>query len=265
MESGEFGAAVAPHIPLAVFLRRMREPSRTNYDHFPSTEWTWLATRVLDASRDAAIAAELRTRIMERYAEPLRIYAKGSSLGWLDDAEALVNGFFASRLSRDNYLGKWFESAMPLRRFLANGMLLYLREERRSRMRRERRTGASLDAMHEQGADALAAPDEERAFAQLERAWARSVLGEACERARDELVAAGRAAAWAVFERHFLDGVTYEDAARELGLRPESARPAARLAQAKVRDWMRWILALEGVTEPEMDAAIADVQRLVSL
>ena len=243
----------------------MRDTNRTSFDHFPSTEWTWLATRVSDAPRDAAIAAELRTRVMERYAEPLRIYARGSSLGWLDDAEALVNGFFASRLARDDYLLKWFESAMPLRRFLANGMLLYLREERRARMRRERRTGQSLDAMHEHGADALAAPDEDRAFRELERAWARSVLGEACERARDELVAAGKVAAWAVFERHFLDGVTYEDAARELGLRPESARPAARLAQAKVRDWMRWILALEGVTEAEMDEAIADVQRLVVL
>ena len=145
------------------------------FDHFPSTEWTWLATRVLEAPRDAVVAAELRARVMERYAEPLRIYAKGSSLGWLDDAEALVNGFFASRLARDGYLVKWFESAMPLRRFLANGMLLYLREERRSRMRRERRDGASLDAMHVHGADSLAAPDEHRAFAQLqcieEPAW----------------------------------------------------------------------------------------------
>ena len=60
-----------------------------------------------------------------------------------------------------------------------------------------------------------------------------------------------------------LDGVTYEQAARELGLREESARPAARLAQAKVRDWMKWLLALEGVSEREMDEAIADVQKLV--
>ncbi|MGA1225182.1 MAG: hypothetical protein ACO31E_11525, partial [Phycisphaerales bacterium] len=164
--------------------------TRTDYDHFPSTEWTWLATRVIDAAHDSSVAAELRVRIMARYAEPLRIYAKGSSLGWLDDAEALVNGFFASRLARDEYMRKWFESAMPLRRFLANGMLLYLREERRARMRRERRDGASLDAMHDQGADALPAPDESRAFRELERAWARSVLGEACERARNELVAA---------------------------------------------------------------------------
>jgi DNA-directed RNA polymerase specialized sigma24 family protein len=241
----------------------MRGPARSNYDHFPSTEWTWLATRVMDAPRDPAIAAELRARVMARYAEPLRIYAKGSSLGWLDDAEALVNGFFASRLARDEYLLKWFESAMPLRRFLANGMLLYLREERRARLRRERRDGASIDAMYEQGADALAAPDDDRAFRELERAWARSVLGEACERARDELVAAGRGHAWAVFERHFIDGISYEDAARELGIRAESARPAARLAQAKVRDSMRWLLALEGVAERDMDEAIADVSRLV--
>jgi len=238
----------------------IREPA---FDHFPSTEWTWLATRVTEAPRDAAIAAELRARVMERYAEPLRIYARGSSLGWLDEAEALVNGFFASRLARDEYLVKWFESAMPLRRFLANGMLLYLREERRRRMRRERRDGASLDAMHADGADALAATDDARAFRELERSWARSVLGEACDRARVELEAAGKAHAWRVFERHFVDGLLYEDAARELGLREESARPAARLAQAKVRDWMRWLLAIEGVRPDEMEEALADVQRLV--
>ena len=233
------------------------------YDHFPSTEWTWLATRIGEAAHDGRAAAELRTRVMERYAEPLRIYAKGSSLGWLDDSEALVNGFFASRLARDEYLMKWFESAMPLRRVLANGMLLYLREERRARVRREARDGASVDAIYEQGADALAAPDDGRAFRELERAWARSVLGEACERARNELVAAGKGVAWAVFERHFIDDVPYEAVARELGIREESARPSARLAQAKVREWIKWLLALEGVSEAEMDEAVADVTRLV--
>ena len=64
--------------------------------------------------------------------------------------------------------------------------------------------------------------------------------------------------------RHFLEGVSYEAAARELGLRPESARPAARLAQAKVRDAMRWLLALEGVPEGEMEDTLANVQRLVA-
>ena len=43
------------------------------YDHFPSTEWTWLATRIGEAAHDASAAAELRARVMERYAEPLRI------------------------------------------------------------------------------------------------------------------------------------------------------------------------------------------------
>jgi DNA-directed RNA polymerase specialized sigma24 family protein len=117
--------------------------------------------------------------------------------------------------------------------------------------------------MHADGADALAATDDARAFRELERSWARSVLGEACDRARAELEAAGKAHAWRVFERHFVDGLSYEDAARELGLREESARPAARLAQAKVRDWMRWLLAIEGVRPDEMEEALADVQRLV--
>jgi len=66
-----------------------------------------------------------------------------------------------------------------------------------------------------------------------------------------------------VFERHFIDDLPYDAVARELGIREESARPAARLAQAKVREWVKWLLALEGVSEGEMDEAVADVTRLV--
>ena len=38
----------------------------TNYDHFPSTEWTWLATRVMEAPRNASVAAELRARVTSK-------------------------------------------------------------------------------------------------------------------------------------------------------------------------------------------------------
>ncbi len=254
----------------------MRPRSTIQFDHFPTTERTWIVERVeerIEAKVEGRIdeapvchdgASALRRHVMERYAASLRVYAQGSSFRWLDDADSLVNGFFVSRLSRPEYLAQWIASAMPLRRFLANGLLLFMREQHRARTRRVKRVGASIDAMFSRGADALAAPIDARAFAQFEREWAREVLGEACAQAQAVLESTGKSLAWRLFERHFLDGATYQEAARELGVRDESARPFARLAQAKVREALKSLLALEGVAESEMDCAVADIYRIVA-
>jgi len=99
---------------------------------FPTTHATWIAAQL---SRGEAGRTEVHDHVMRRYAAPLRAYVLGSTLRTLDDADALVNGFFVSRLSRGDYLGKWQESALPLRRWLVNGLLLHARE----RLREQRR------------------------------------------------------------------------------------------------------------------------------
>ena len=109
----------------------MRPRSTIQFDHFPTTERTWIVERI-EANIKGGIneapvchdgASALRRHVMERYAASLRVYAQGSSFRWLDDADSLVNGFFVSRLARPEYLAQWIASAMPLRRFLANGLL----------------------------------------------------------------------------------------------------------------------------------------------
>ncbi|MFM7808466.1 MAG: hypothetical protein ACKPEA_11160 [Planctomycetota bacterium] len=51
---------------------------------------------------------------MQRYFEPLRVYVKGSSFRTMGESADLVNGLFASRLGRDDYLVEWVDSSLPL-------------------------------------------------------------------------------------------------------------------------------------------------------
>ncbi len=109
------------------------------FDHFPTTHATWIAERVtLSVDPDAAPSlaraarAELNAHVMQRHFAPLCAYVKGSA--WRDFGEAadLVNGFFASRLERPEYLLQWRESGLALRRWLINGLLLHLHERARA-------------------------------------------------------------------------------------------------------------------------------------
>ncbi|NBX25691.1 MAG: hypothetical protein EBQ99_06525, partial [Planctomycetes bacterium] len=115
----------------------MAEGRSPMHDAFPTTQRTWIVEtlRVALASRDPEVRerslAELRAHVMRTYFEPLRIYVKGSSFRVMGESADLVNGFFASRLSRDDYLARWVESALPLRRWLANGLVMHLRERSR--------------------------------------------------------------------------------------------------------------------------------------
>jgi len=97
---------------------------------FPTTQATWIDEQIKGGDAGIARANE---HLMPRYATPLRAYVLGSSLRTLDDADALVNGFFATRLALREYLEHWRASGLPLRRWLVNGLLLPGRERIRER------------------------------------------------------------------------------------------------------------------------------------
>ena len=102
---------------------------------FPTKQATWIHTRLVEG---ASGREEINTHVMSRYATPLRAYVLGSSICRIDDADALVNGFFASRLSREDFLTAWRDSGLPLRRWLVNGLLLHARERERELRRAAR-------------------------------------------------------------------------------------------------------------------------------
>ena len=229
---------------------------------FPTTQSTWLLTLVGDGVADAARgkAAEIaRFAIMERYAEPLAVFVRGSSLARLGEPAEIVNGFFAARLSDDaavgDFLSRWSRSGMRLRRWLMNAILFHGQGLARDRMRAADRGSAvdpgTLDAR------AGAASTGELDF---ERAWALAVVREATARAEQDLLAEGRGVDFDIFRRHAIDGLAYAAFARDVGRSEQQCAGATRLVAQRVRAKLAELLAEEGVPEHEIDDEIARVR-----
>jgi len=177
---------------------------------------------------------------MLRYAEPLAVYAAGSSLRQIAEPNELVHGFFVQSLARPDFLNRYQASGMRLRRWLMNGLLLHARGIVRDRSRQQRREGLPLDtASHLAEGDATA----EAAY---NRAWALALLSEACTSIEAALVAEGRDRAWTVFRRHALDGRSYLDLEAELGLGRQQMADLVRSVTKRLRVRVLELLEDEG-------------------
>jgi len=219
---------------------------------FPSTPRTWIADR-LDLG-DAA-ASEVNRHILSVYFRPLCGYAQASSLRELGEVDELVSGFLSNRLARGDYLRGWRATdGMPLRRWLINGLHLYAHEQRRARNNRHGR---------ETTLDLAAGTPDPAGIASLDRAWALSVVREACVEIEQELASAGQERDWYVFRRHFIDGRPYRDLFAETGVEPARAAVRSHAILVKLRSRIRAILARDGTPPDEIDHEIARLQRLI--
>lgn len=225
---------------------------------FPTTQQTWLGETLRVARSDGPDARDARDRVnahvMQRYFEPLCAYVRSSRFARLDEPADLVNAFFASRLARADYLEKWLASELPLRRWLANGLLLSLRERVRSDQRRiAREADAALpaDAAHE--VDAVAA---------LERAWAEGLVQAAVLAVSKALDSEGRAPAWQVFERRAIGGVTIEALEGESGRSASEIHAMLKLVSRRLRQEIETQLRREGIPEGELHHAATQALRI---
>ena len=113
---------------------------------FPTTHATALLTLVTDGGAGAEQAKAAGIALMRRYADPLTVFVRGSSLARLGEPEEIVNGYFATRLSDEaaivEFLTKWVASGMRLRRWLMNGILFYGQGLARDRARAQDRGGS---------------------------------------------------------------------------------------------------------------------------
>jgi hypothetical protein len=192
---------------------------------------------------------------MERYAAPLAVFVRGSSLATLGEPSELVNGSFAARLSDAAFLRGWAQSGMRLRRWLMNGMLFYRQGVARDRARSAAR-GSSAPVAALEGRVGAAATAE----ADFERAWAPAVVREATARAEAALLAEGRALDFDTFRRHAVDGLPYAAFAREVGRTEQQCAGVTRLVAQRVRAALAEVLREEGVLEHGLDDEIAQVR-----
>jgi hypothetical protein len=230
---------------------------RESHSQFPSTHATWIVESLANGERGLRLA---QLHVMERYRDALIAYATALPARAVAEPAELVSGFFARRVATEGFFAAWRASGLSLRRYLMNGLSLdartLLRSERREAERRRRfATEEAAEARERARREA----DAEAAF---ERAWAKAVVGEACERVRAELVATGDAGAWEAFEAHVLRGESYAQIAAARGIEGaagETADAAEKLAVdvrrvgRRMRAALRAVLVEEGVGEEEIE------------
>lgn len=241
-------------------------------DRFPSTHATWLdaqltvvesaelrgAPNAMDASaaRDA-----LRRHVMERYTPALSAYASAVGLRNAGERDEVVGGFYAGPLADPSFFTRWRQSGMPLRRWLMNAVSFHCRSLRRDAKRDRERDGRIL----RDGTPALPllpgdGPDAAQEF---DRAWALAVVNECYARVQHELAERGRDEDDRILRMHLFDGMPYEEIARSIGRSRNECFNAVRRVATAVRAAVREVLREEGVPESGLDAAVAEIMRLV--
>ena len=255
------------------FHARAHSTASANTQYFPTTH----ATTIIDCLRttDEVPLASLAGRIIERYAEPLEAYARGSSLREIAEPRELVHGFllakFDSPASTRAYLGAWNASGLTLRRWMMNGLLLYVRGVVRD-MQRSREK--SLDQIQWEKIASRASSAEPEPSVAFERAWARAILAEACAQVEQALVAEGRDRAWEIFRRHSLDGLAYGELVEkfdragdhEYGLTRQQMAELVRGVTTRLRARVRELLEEEGRFGGEfgVDQGIDEIVRIIT-
>lgn len=234
---------------------------------FPTTQATWLVRTV---SENPAAA---RVFVLDRYFHPLCAYVRSSQLRALGEPADLVNDFLAARLGDDAYLVRWSASGLPLRRWLANGLLIHTRNTVLAARRRRELLSRDVVAQEAIASDSVSAEDvsnarnspahETDALLALERAWAIRAVTEAHERIRTELQAEGRAAWWELFRLHTIHAMAYAKAAPAVGIPLSSASSVHRQVVDRLREALVDILSRDGVGPDEVERELALMQDLL--
>ena len=226
------------HVPAALGTRQSHA---SNTIDFPSTNRGWIGEQLSLGVDGRSLVV---THVMASYARPLERYLRGSSYRNAGEPHELVQGFLAEKLPAPDFFDRWLASGFPLRRWLMNGFLFYLRET----VRRTQRFPAGLDAE----------PSDERETAQrrFEREWALELVQRALVRARAACERRGQSLHWELFERHHLHSVPYSVLIAERGITAKEAATMVRTAAGKLRSAIFELLDRDGIPEPEIDGEI---------
>ena len=225
---------------------------------FPTTQSTWLVDRIVRAPDEA------RAHVMARYFDPLCAYVRASpNLRALGEPAEIVNAFLAARVADPAYLARWSVSGLPLRRWLANGLLLHARNTALAGRRRAARVEAVDFEELDRTARLRSADHETDALLALERRWAVRTVTEAHERIRAELESEGRSAWWELFRLHTIQGRPYAEACGATGIGLTTASSVHRQVVDRLRAALIAILERDGLRADDMDAELALLQDLL--
>ena len=215
-------------------------------DVFPKTPRTWFCRQI---GLGQVGLAEANQHIMAVYAEPLKVYFRGSSFRRLGEADEIVNAYFADRLGRADFLAKWESSERPMRYWLLVGFRYFLMEQIAKRTADAGRTVPMVD---EAGHSTSAAGE-------FHRQVARSVVREASLQAETECRRDGLSEHWDILMRHHLKGRPLVQIAADDGLDVVRVKVMARTAANRFRRTLREMLSWPGASRESVDEEIHEL------
>ena len=189
---------------------------------------------------------EINRHLMEVYTEPLVVYLGGHSGRRPGDPRETVHGFFANRLARDDFVAKWQQSGLRLRRWLMNALSFYVMECRPRGTTMPRPAALSNNLATDAGR-----PEEA-----VDRAFARSIVKQALRRAQHICRLQRLEEHWRIFVRHYYEGQRYEHLAADFDVTPARAAVMARTAGRKFRSALCDLVLRDGAAPGELERDI---------
>jgi RNA polymerase sigma-70 factor (ECF subfamily) len=206
----------------------LTEQSQGRTGQFASTHWS-LVLRAADSQ--AADSTEALENFCAAYWYPLYVYVR--CRGYKpEEASDLTQEFF-SRLLQKNWLRKADPGRGRLRTFLLTAMMNFLANEWHHAQAVKRGGGRAciaLDALAAEERFALEPRDHNTPAALFDRRWALTLIGRVQDRLRDEQLAAGESARFAVLEP------TLAGERTEAGYRELAAQFA--VSEGTVKSWV---------------------------
>jgi RNA polymerase sigma-70 factor (ECF subfamily) len=209
---------------------------------FPTTQWTLV---IRAESRDSPEAREALAQLCGAYWQPLYVFVRMKGHG-VEDAQDLVQGFFARFLSKD-YLTVVDREKGRFRSYLLGALNHYMSDEW-DRAHAAKRGGGvpdlpmDLDFEAVERQSSLRAPSTMRPERAYDRKWALALLDRVVQRLRDEYAQAGQSDR---YERliPFVTGdgtpMSFRHAGELLGISEGAARVAAHRLKHRYKEAVR--------------------------
>ena len=230
-------------------------PSRS----FPETQTVWISDRLSEGEAGLMLA---NGYVMESYVRPLSIYCSkiGLARSVHIDADDLVHGFFANRLSNSEYLKSWLTSGLRLRQWLRNGLHFYVHELRRQNAAQLGKLGPHIgdQALPEEVPSEGAAHDHE-----FERAWALAALDLAMKETKEGLEKRNRRDEWEMFCSHHVEGVPHAIIGERFQLSTAQVAQRTFAVGAQLRDALYGILRKDGALRSEIDVEVRSMMEVL--
>lgn len=199
---------------------------------------------------------DLNNHVMSVYLWPLTVYFRGTRDRYLGEPDEVVQGFFASRLAKQDFFVHWKASGKRLRHWLINGFCFYLKELHRDKRKHDRGSGVELpEPVYE----------EAEAAKQIDNAFLRGVVRQAMIQAGQVCEAQGLGEHFKIFEAHFYLDQPYEQVGPAHGVDATRAAVMARTAKRKFQSALRELFMRDGAAPSRVDDEISTLLRIAGV